>query len=128
MAKRFKMLPVLLLACLLMTGCLSHWFLESSVRLQVENSTDNCTILSIDVLGDDEETYRPWIKEKLKPGERSHVYEGDWVGEFNLRLKFTRSADGSGKVHYGKFKFDTEGGSIYLMVGMDGDSLYYRFR
>ena len=46
--KRFSI--VFLLACSIsLTGCLSHWFLESETRLQVENATEDLSIVAIDV-------------------------------------------------------------------------------
>ena len=87
--KTFKSLSVLLAAlacCLVFTGCLSHWFTDSTTRLQVENKT-NVTFYGLDIVSEDGTSIVPWISDTLEPGERSRVYEEDWVGTFRGRLK-----------------------------------------
>lgn len=129
MKKRTAFVFVCLFALsLTLTGCLSHWFLESESRLQVENATEDYTILSVGVVSRDGSLYSPWIKEKVLPGERSRVEEGDWVGEFKIRINYTASKDGSGDTLTDNRVFDLEGGSMFLMVESSGDSLKYRFR
>lgn len=113
---------------LTLTGCLSHWFIESESRLQVENATEDYTIISVGVVAQDGSLYSPWIEEKILPGERSRVEEGDWIGEFKLRFKYTASKDGSGDTLTDYHVFDLEGGSLFLMVEASGDTLKYRFR
>lgn len=113
-------------ACL--SGCLSHYIEESTSRLQVENATKDYSLLAVDVVSTDGQSSRSWIKETVLPGERSRVVEEDWVGEFTLRFKYTKSTDGSGKPLEDTHKFSLEGGSLYLVVESDGDSLTYRFR
>lgn len=112
---------------LLLTGCLSHWFLESTTRLQVENATSEFTIKGVDVLAEDG-SVRNWIKEQVLPGERSHVVEEDWVGDFTLRIRYTKSMDGSGEVLKDEQPFDLEGGSLYLTIESKGNQLTYRFK
>jgi len=123
--------PIFLLLVFLMpvvlTGCLSHWFVDSTSRLQVENSTEEYSIVGVDVLAEDGSSMA-WIEETVLPGERSRVVEADWVGSFSLRFKFTRSTDGSGTVFTDDRKFDLDGGSLYLTVKAEGDSLTYKFR
>lgn len=113
-------------ACL--SGCLSHYIEESTSRLQVENATKDYSLLAVDVVSTDGQSSRSWIKETVLPGERSRVVEEDWVGEFTLRFKYTKSTDGSGETMVDTHKFSLEGGSLYLVVESDGDSLTYRFR
>lgn len=125
---RLAFVIFLLALPLTLTGCLSHWFIESESRLQVENAADDYTILSVGVVAMDGSLYSPWIKEKILPGERSRVVEGDWVGEFKLRINYTESKDGSGDTLTDYQMFDLEGGSLFLMVEASGDSLKYRFR
>ena len=87
--KTFKSLSVLLAAlacCLVFTGCLSHWFTDSTTRLQIENKT-NVTFYGLDIVSEDGTSIVPWISDTLEPGERSRVYEEDWVGTFKARLK-----------------------------------------
>ncbi len=126
--RTFAGLVVLLGLCASLTGCLSHWFIETTSRLQVENATEDCSLVGVDVLSEDSVTFRSWISETLLPGERSHVVEEDWVGEFTIQVKYTKSADGSGEILKDILKMELEGGSLYLVVESDGDSLSYRFR
>lgn len=114
-----------LAACFSLTGCLSHWFLESDSRLQVENGTKNYNILSLDMLGKGG-AVKPWIRESLVPGERSHVIEGDWVGKFTARVRYSR-LKGSDTLESIR-KFDLDGGSLYLLIQESGDSLTYTFK
>lgn len=128
MGKFLIRLTVLLALPMLLSGCLSHWFLETSSRLQVENATEDYTIVGVDVLSSNGAAYETWISEMILPGERSHVVEQDWVGDFMLRLRYTKSADGSGDTLQDKHKLELDGGSLFLSVKAEGDSLVYRFR
>lgn len=127
LVSRFAVLIAILILPLVLTGCISHWFLESSSRLQIENGTEDYSIVRVDILANDG-TSKKWIDEVILPGERSRVVEEDLVGEFTLRFKFTKSKDGSGKVYADDRSFDLDGGSLYMVVEADGDSLTYRFR
>ena len=69
-----------------LSGCLSHWFTDSTTRLQIENKT-NVTFYGLDIVSEDGTSIVPWISDTLEPGERSRVYEQDWVGTFKARLK-----------------------------------------
>lgn len=122
-----KVLFVLVVSVCL-SGCISHYVEESTSRLQVENATEDYSILAVDVVSMDGQSSKSWIKETVLPGERSRVVEEDWVGEFTLRFKYTKSTDGSGETLVDTHKFSLEGGSLYLVVESDGDSLTYRFR
>lgn len=123
-ALRFLMLLAL---PLVLSGCLSHLFLDSTTRLQVENNTEEFSIKGLDIVGEDG-SVKKWIDETVLPGERSHVVETDFVGEFVLSLRYTKSKDGSGEVLRDKRRFDLDGGSLYLTIGAKGDSLTYRFK
>ena len=81
-------LRLLLLAAMAMglSGCLSHWAIDSTTRLQIENKT-NVTFYGLDIVSEDGSSVVPWISDTLEPGERSRVYEEDWVGTFRVRLK-----------------------------------------
>ena len=87
-----KLLSLLLLTCaaLALTGCLSHWFTDSTTRLQIENRTSR-VFLGLDIVSEDGSSVIRWIQDSLPPGERSLVYESDWVGTFNIRLNFATS-------------------------------------
>lgn len=110
-----------------LAGC-SHLFLDSETRLQVENATDDCTIFAIDVVSEDGSDSRSWIRETIPPGERSHVVEADWVGEFSLKITYAKSADAKGNVLEDIQKFDFEGGSLYMRIRGEAESLVYDFK
>ena len=59
--KTFKSLSVLcalLACCAVLSGCLSHWFIDSSTRLQIENKSSK-TIVGIDIVSEDGSEYVP---------------------------------------------------------------------
>ena len=124
---RLYVMAAVLACCMALTGCLSHWFIDSTTRLQVENSTEDCTLLGLDVVSEDS-TYKTWIDETVLPGERSRVVEEDWVGDFTLRIRYTKSADGKGDVLTSTESLNLEGGSLYLVIKTDGDSLVWKFK
>ena len=143
-----------LFLCLTMfalTACMSHLFIDTSTRLQVENKTD-VTILGLDIVSDDGSSVSPWIRESIEPGEKSKVVEEDWVGTFRVRVRWAKSViqenrcesvlakEASDKktteVHINKtsmtdctirwddksyVELDFEGGSQYLVVSQDED-------
>ena len=144
-----------LFLCLTMfalTACMSHLFIDTSTRLQVENKTD-VTILGLDVVSDDGSSVSPWIRDAIEPGEKSKVVEEDWVGTFRVRVRWAKSViqesrcesalakDASDKktteVHINKtsmtdctirwddksyVELNFEGGSQYLVVSQDEDN------
>lgn len=134
---RRALLPVLALLALTLTGCLSHWFTDSTTRLQVENRSKS-TILGIDIISEDGTSVRPWIKDTIEPGERSRVYEEDWVGTFNLRIKARHPLGASaqnglrayadGEYVIEDLEFD--GGSEFLVVSDSekGPGLHLEFK
>lgn len=136
---------------LCLTACMSHLFLDTSTRLQVENKTD-VAILGLDVVSEDGTSVQPWIKDTVAPGEKSKVVEQDWVGTFRVRVRWAKSViqenrcesvlakEASDKktteVHIDKtsmtdctirwddksyVELDFEGGSQYLVVSEDED-------
>lgn len=115
----------ILIPAILLTGCLSHWFLDTESRLQVENGTDDLTIYALDVLSEDSVSYEKWIEETILPGERSHVAAADWVGEFNVRLRYGKA---EGDTLQDIRKLEISGGSMYLKITAQDDSLVYTFK
>ncbi len=111
-----------------LSGCLSHWVLESESRLQVENATDGCTLLAVDVVSEDGSTFKNWIRETVEPGERSHVVAEDWVGEFTLRITYTDSPNAEGDTLTDLHEFELEGGSLYLKIAGKAKALTYKFK
>lgn len=90
-AKNLSVLCALLACCTVLSGCLSHWFVDSSTRLQIENKS-SVTIVGVDIFSKDGSQFVPWIQDTIAPGERSRVYEEDWVGTFNVRIKTVEKA------------------------------------
>ena len=89
MRMSFKLLALvaMLACCTVLSGCLSHWFTDTSTRLQIENRTEH-VFLGLDIISEDGSTVVPWVEDSVAPGERSRVFEADWVGTFNVQLKF----------------------------------------
>ena len=141
----------LCLVALCLTACMSHLFVDTTTRLQVENKTD-VTILGLDIISEDGTSVLPWIRDTVQPGEKSKVVEEDWVGTFRVRVRWAKSViqenrcesvlakEASDKktteVHINKtsmtdctirwddksyVELDFEGGSQYLVVSQDED-------
>ena len=141
----------LCLVALCLTACMSHLFVDTTTRLQVENKTD-VTILGLDIISEDGTSVLPWIRDTVQPGEKSKVVEEDWVGTFRVRVRWAKSViqenrcesvlakEASDKktteVHINKtsmtdctirwddksyVELDFEGGSQYLVVSEDED-------
>lgn len=70
-----------------LTACMSHVFIDTTTRLQVENKTD-VTILGVDIISEDGTSVQPWIRDAIEPGEKSRVAEEDWVGTFRVRVRW----------------------------------------
>jgi hypothetical protein len=66
---------------------MSHVFIDTTTRLQVENKTD-VTILGVDIISEDGTSVQPWIRDAIEPGEKSRVVEEDWVGTFRVRVRW----------------------------------------
>ena len=125
MGSRFLALVLLTVLPLGLTGCLSHWFIETESRLQVENATEDITLYGVDVLAEDSVNYEKWIDETILPGERSHVAEADWVGEFRVRIRYGREGEDTLKSIR---TLDIEGGSLFLRITAQDDTLVYTFK
>lgn len=125
MRKSVFALCFLAFSALSLTGCLSHWFIDTSTRLQVENATEEFTLYGLDVLAEDSVTYEKWIDETILPGERSHVSSADWIGKFRIRLRYGKDgADTLSDVR----NLEIDGGSMFLKVSYESDSLVYTFK
>jgi len=125
-ALRLSLIVVIAACCLALTGCISHWFEDSTTRLQIENRTGS-DIVEIDILSKDGKTVRPWIQDTIKAGEISRVYEEDWVGDFSGRILYANSL-GIG-VQKGYFDIELSGGSIYLVFTRNEDgTLHFESR
>lgn len=121
----------LILCMLSLTGCLTHWFVDGETRLQLSNVTENYTLLELSVISEDSTETLSWISETLKPGERSHVVSGDWIGKFTVQLKYVSSESedfDESSVQQDVRELEFEGGSLFLQVSESGDSLVYKFR
>lgn len=119
--KKISMLAMLIACCFTLSGCLSHWFMDSTTRLQVENRSSK-TIVEIGILAEDGLNFEVWIQDTIRTGEKSRVYEEDWVGTFNMRIR-TFGSD------YEIENLKLEGGSEYMVLSDSADgSLHYEFK
>lgn len=125
MLKKLGVFAFLALTALCLSGCLTHWFVDTESRLQVENATENITLYGLDVMAVDSSSYEVWMKETLLPGERSHVVVADWIGEFNVRVRYGTS-EGNEQESVETLNF--EGGSLFLRITSENDSLIYTFK
>ena len=102
-----------------LTACMSHVFIDTTTRLQVENKTD-VTILGLDVISEDGTSVRPWIKESIEPGEKSKVVEEDWVGTFKVRVRFEKW-NGKSLASIGKFCVYSSISRVYNTLAKQGE-------
>jgi len=109
-----KRLFFLITTLLMLTGCLSHWFVESEVRLQVENKTPY-TIVGVSVVSLDSTMQKNWIKDTIPPGERSSVVAGDWIGTFNIGVSYIKEGENSVFVQIFEAE-ELNGGSIFAQI------------
>lgn len=144
--KKVSVFAGMLSCCAILSGCLSHWLVDSTTRLQIENNTD-WYITGFDVRADDGSYWR-WVKDTIAPGEKSRVYEEDFVGTFKARLGLMRNSclDSDSKAmkkdaettEYVKncsvttteefFKVKFDGGSYYMVAKEVDGELKLEFR
>ena len=70
--KKISMPAALIVCCLTLSGCLSHWFTDSTTRLQVENRSSQ-TIVEIDIISEDGSEY------KFSDGDRVPIIGGGFI-------------------------------------------------
>lgn len=109
-----KRLFFLITTLLMLTGCLSHWFVESEVRLQVENKTPY-TIVGVSVVSLDSTMQKNWIKDTIPPGERSSVVAGDWIGTFNIGVSYIKEGENAVFVQIFEAE-ELNGGSVFAQI------------
>lgn len=109
-----KRLFFLITTLLMLTGCLSHWFVESEVRLQIENKTPY-TIVGVSVVSLDSTMQKNWIKDTIPPGERSSVVAGDWIGTFNLGVSYIKEGENAVFVQIFEAE-ELNGGSVFAQI------------
>ena len=109
-----KQLFFLITTFFLLTGCLSHWFVESEVRLQIENKTPY-TIVGVSVVSLDSTMQKNWIKDSIPPGERSSVVAGDWIGTFNLGVSYIKEGENAVFVQIFEAE-ELNGGSVFAQI------------
>ena len=109
----------LCLVALALTACMSHLFVDTTTRLQLENKTD-VTILGLDVVSEDGSSVRPWIRDTIEPGEKSKVVEEDWVGTFKVRVRFEKW-NGKSLASIGKFCVYSSISRVYNTLAKQGE-------
>ena len=102
-----------------LTACMSHLFVDTTTRLQVENKTD-VTILGLDIISEDGKSVQPWIRDAIEPGEKSKVVEEDWVGTFKVRVRFDKW-DGKLLASIGKFCAYSSTSRVYDVLAKQGE-------
>ncbi|MBR2210585.1 MAG: hypothetical protein IJ896_03820 [Fibrobacter sp.] len=121
--KHLSVLAFLLVGCFALSGCISHWFEDSTTRLQIENRT-GADIIEIDIISEDGRLVRPWIQDTIKDSSVSRVYEEDWVGDFRGQILYLDS-----RVEKGYFDISLSGGSLYLVFTRNPDgTLHFESR
>ena len=121
--KHLSVLAFLLVGCFALSGCISHWFEDSTTRLQIENRT-GADIIEIDIISEDGRLVRPWIQDTIKVSSVSRVYEEDWVGDFRGQILYLDS-----RVEKGYFDISLSGGSLYLVFTRNPDgTLHFESR
>ena len=113
--KLFSVLFFLLVSGLALSGCISHWFEDSTTRLQIENRT-GADIIEIDIVSEDGLSIRPWIQDTIRDSSVSKVYEEDWVGDFKGQILYLDS-----RLEKGWFEISLSGGSLYLVFTRNPD-------
>ena len=109
----------LCLVTLSLTACMSHVFIDTTTRLQVENKTD-VTILGLDIISEDGTSVQPWIRDAIEPGEKSKVVEEDWVGTFRVRVRFDKW-DGKSLASIGKLCVYSSISRVYNTLAKQGE-------
>lgn len=109
----------LCLVTLSLTACMSHVFIDTTTRLQVENKTD-VTILGLDIISEDGTSVSPWIRDAIEPGEKSKVVEEDWVGTFRVRVRFDKW-DGKSLASIGKLCVYSSISRVYNTLAKQGE-------
>ena len=120
---RLSLIAAVVACCFVLSGCISHWFEDSTTRLQIENRT-GADIIEIDIVSEDERSVRPWIQDTIKDSSVSRVYEEDWVGDFKGRILYLDP-----QVEKGWFDISLSGGSLYLVFTRNPDgTLHFESR
>lgn len=118
--KKWMFLPSVLL-CVFLFGCVTHYVVDGSVRLQLGNATENCTLESLSVVSSNGKELK-WIDETILPGESSKVEERDLVGNFRIRLVYEKDGELKDTVFTRHF----DGGSTFLQISEKDDVLVIR--
>ena len=68
--KRVSLLAGMVSCCAMLSGCLTHWLVDSTTRLQVENRSSQ-TIVGVDILAENGSGYKVWVQDTIRTGERA---------------------------------------------------------
>lgn len=105
-----KLKTLVLFLAVLLAGCVSHYVVDGSCRLQIGNSTENYTVQSLSILAKDSSEVS-WISDEVLPGEQSRVVEKDFVGLFKVRIRMSGEASVDTV-----FEQRFEGGSTFMQI------------
>jgi len=109
----------------LFSGCLTHWVVESSTRLQLENHT-SFALANLQIVSEDSSIANlEWMADTIPAGTKSRVASKELVGSFHLRISIADSICGDTlcwrNADLGTRRFD--GGSIVWRVRILADTL-----
>jgi hypothetical protein len=91
MTQRLLFLSLLVFA---LSGCLTHWVVDTETRLQLDNRT-SFAVANLRVVADDGSLPQvEWIPDTLLPNSRSRVYQENMVGKFHFALSVRDSTCG----------------------------------
>lgn len=113
----------LLAVAALLSACISHYFVDGDVRLQIGNSTEAYTLERFSVL-DSTDAELVWIEEEILPGEKSKVHTGYYVGTFRVKLVYELDGAEADTI----FKKNFDGGSSFMKVSESDSGLVFRFK
>lgn len=116
-------LASLLAVTALLTACISHYFVDGDVRLQIGNSTERYTLERFSVI-DSLGSELVWIEEEILPGEKSKVHTGYYVGTFRVKLVYELEGSEADTV----FRKNFDGGSTFMKVSESDSGLVFKLK
>lgn len=116
---------ILILVVLALSGCLSHWFVDTETRLQVVNSTafPIADLRIIDPSGEHSAIH--WNTDTLVPGEKGRVISRELVGSFSFAISARDSLCGQDSCWRSRDlgQHEVEGGSQQWRIRSSGSKL-----
>ncbi|MCL2284103.1 MAG: hypothetical protein FWC26_12375 [Fibromonadales bacterium] len=73
----------MLFFAIILSSC-THWLIDTETRIQMENNT-GVEIHNLSLVSQNGQT-KVLVPDTLKAGDRSRIYEYEWVGEFGFAV------------------------------------------